>query len=218
MNKKTWIAISLCLWQLSVYGQNKRWTLGASTSLDLNSHMFSDNFGALVYSGKLGYSLGFVAKYKVSDKVWARMRLLYSSKNRAESFDLNVYRMVNPFDPLIISSNEITYTNNVIELPIEAGYKIGGNGKMKLYGVIGLTNTMRINNSYSSSNTFPLSPNTRSKYYPYILGTKAGIGFLFSLGKVGMYIEPQTRFYITTVDDQSPNPVQFSLDVQVLKL
>ncbi|MFM7858944.1 MAG: outer membrane beta-barrel protein, partial [Flammeovirgaceae bacterium] len=118
-----------------------------------------------------------------------------------------------------INTNDLTnqYTNNFVEIPFEMGYLLNDKSRMKIYGTFGLANSFFVSNSYKSSSTlFQANPN--DKYNSYSLGAKVGFGVQFNLGKVGIFIEPQTRVYLTKVQTGMTNPVQFSLDVQVLKL
>jgi hypothetical protein len=217
--KQLILTVLLILIETSLFAQNKKFLFGIGSSLDFNSYGLVKDLGPVSYAGKFGYSAGFTFRYIVNDKCWISSKLFYSTKKHEEIIDFTSYRSTDPFDQLLNKPTEVItkYSNSFIEIPIDFGYKLNSK-KIELYSVFGLVNSIRT--TYSGEGELLLFSNgDEGKYANYLVSAKLGLGLLFKMKGLGLYIEPQTRIYLNKVnpnDDQ--NPIQFGLELQLLKL
>jgi hypothetical protein len=197
--------------------QEKKFNFGVSASLDWNSYAFSEEPGqlnAISYRGRLGYSTGFVVKFKLSDQFSLRSGLSYSRKAFAEVTD---YSKLNPQDPLLKDKkSKSIFVNHFIEVPLYVHYYVTQANTS--YALLGVISSSRF--SYEYKGTPPNSVYDGIKYNRHLLAAAFGWGFQFNLNMHSLAIEPQFRYYVTEVHDKwlTKNPVYFGVEVSLLKL
>ena len=227
---KRYQELILCLTFLVVtftcLGQNKKTNFGASASLDLHSYIFVNNYGVFKdfvrYKGIPGYSLGFIARTKISRKILFKYGFLYSSKKFVEVSDFNKFRAIHPDDPFLISSTpkdqKIRYASNFLDIPLDLQLHPINEKKVTVYPLMGLNHSFRVRYSTREENVLQ-KPNDIT-YNKYLLSAKVGLGVQVKKEKYALLIEPQVRFYLTEVHEQwlTENPVFAGLEVAILKL
>lgn len=198
---------------LTSFGQeqnDKKFVFGLGSSLDLSSYGLVDDRGPFTYRGDLGFSGGLIGRYSLNSKLWVGSKIYYSVKSYQEVLDYKKFAALNPNDPIYVGANEAysKYGNSFLEIPAEAGYLVK-DGNTRFYSTFALVNSFQLSNS-----------DRYGSYNSYLLSAKLGFGFLFPLNKLGIYIEPQTRFFLNNVQgqDRKMNPIQFSIELQLLKL
>ncbi|MBN8650362.1 MAG: hypothetical protein J0L67_02990 [Cytophagales bacterium] len=94
--------------------------------------------------------------------------------------------------------------------------KLNNSNKIDIVSTLGVLNSFQIGHKYKNS----LASDDSKVYENYLLGLKTGLGFLFKLDNIGIYIEPQAGFYLNQVHTRFPekNPIHFGLEIQVLKI
>jgi len=215
-NSLTYILISML--PITVTAQNVYF--GISGSIDYNSYRNIDKVGPSSYKGKINYCGGVVIQYNLNEKVSLKTKLIYATKNFQETIDLTMLIPIDPNDPVLTQEDEATidYFNKFIEIPIELNYKLNKSKTFDLISSLGLVNSFQIDHDYKASES--ISVNNPKSYNDYLLGLKTGLGFLFRTNDVGIYFEPRIGVYLNTVHSSFPekNPIQFGLEIQVLKI
>lgn len=104
---------------------------------------------------------------------------------------------IDPNDPVLEQEDKIesSYTTRFIELPFDVMLKLNKNDKFDFVSTLGVVNLFQIGSKYNNS----LATSESKVYENYLLGLKSGLGFLFRLDKIGIYIEPQVGFYVNQV-------------------
>jgi hypothetical protein len=195
----------------SVHAQTTYFGLGGA--IDYNSYTGIDDFGIVDYKGSAGYRAGFVIQYNLNSKVSFKGKLNYATKSFKEVIDFSKI----PNDPLIGESKvESQYINRFIELPLDVTFKLNKNERLDIVSTFGVINSFQIGREYKNS----IASNDSKVYHDYLFGLKTGLGFLFKLDGIGIYLEPQVGFYLNQVHTRFPdrNPLHFGLEVQVLKI
>jgi hypothetical protein len=185
-------------------------------AIDYNSYIGIDNFGIVDYKGDLGYRAGFAFQYKLNSKISFKSNLNYAGKRYREVIDFTLLP-IDPNDPVYDQDKiENKYSTRFIELPLDVMFKLNKSEKFDLVATIGATNAFQISRKYNSS----LANEGAKVYRDYLLGLKAGLGFLFKLDGIGIYIEPQAGFYLNRVHTQflERNPIHFGLEFQLLRM
>jgi hypothetical protein len=210
----TWLLLSLTT--PTLYAQTIYFGMGGA--IDYNSYIGIDNFGIVDYKGNTGYRAGFVLQFKLNPKLSFRSNLNYSIKRFREVADLTLLPTDPNTDPVLgqEAKLESSYTTRFIELPLDVMFKLNKSEKFDLVATIGATNAFQIGRKYKSS----LASEEAKVYRAYLLGLKAGLGFLFKLDGVGIYIEPQAGLYLNQVHTRYPerNPIHFGLEFQLLRM
>lgn len=199
----------------TLYAQSFYFGMGGA--IDYNSYTGIDNLGIVDYKGSLGYRAGFALHYKLNSKLSLKSNLNYSVKRYKEIADLTLIP-IDPNDPVFGLEDKIesSYTTRFLELPFDVMLKLNKNNKFDIVSTLGVVNAFQIGSKYNNS-----LANSESKVYEnYLLGLKTGLGFMFRLANIGIYIEPQVGLYLNQVHTRYPerNPIHFGLEFQVLKI
>ncbi len=218
--RHTFLTFILIAFFTTLKAQNNNLIIGISSSLDFNSYAFVEDFGPIVYEGKLNYSAGIVLKYSLNGRFSISTKALFSTKNFQEIIDFGHYSPIDPNDPLLIRDAElaINYLNKFLDIPFELNYRLNRERKLGIYLSLGLVNSIQIDSDKKANFDTPISESKR--YNDYLLSAKLGLGLFINLSKLGIFIEPQTRFYLNEVHNEFPNenPIHFGIEIQVLKI
>jgi len=189
---------------------------GIGGAVDYNSYTRIDNFGIVDYKGAMGYRGGFAFRYKLNSKVSFKSNLNYASKRYREVIDFTLVP-IDPNDPAYDQDKiESIYITRFIEVPLDVMLKLNKKDKFDIVSTFGVVNSFQIGSKYINS----LVTSESKVYGNYLLGLKTGLGFLFRLDNVGIYIESQVGLYLNQVHTRFPerNPIHFGLEFQVLKI
>jgi hypothetical protein len=218
MPTKIFVVI-FCLGSIVLNAQDNRLAFGVSASLDRNSYFAVKDVGPVDFKGRNNYSVGIIFRYSVTERITLSTKALYSTKNfKTELHDY--YAPIQGGDPVIIDDPELDYSNSFIDLPIEFNYKLNKGNKVEIFGVAGFVNSFQVAHKNEHVDIAELDNQDAKTYQDYLLSTKFGTGFLFKSKKIGIYLEPQVRFYITKVHQGWPEerPIHFGLELQILKI
>lgn len=203
----------------SLLAQNKKISIGLSASVDFNTYIGVGNRWAAEYAPRLNYSAGPVIKYYINERLSVNSGVLFSTKNIKERIDLDAFAALDPFDQVLRrpTDSDNLLLHSYLDIPVSLNYRIRDRDKIEMIVSLGLVNSFQISNKKKSDEDLSIQI---AEYNKYLLSSKIGWGLLMKRESFNLYIEPQARFYLSSVHARFPNknPIHFGIEFQLIKI
>lgn len=211
------IAIALLLCAPSQAQQGEALRFGLAASGEINTYLFSFNRiqAPFKYGTTANFSIGGIVRYKISRKSELGVDIFFNTKNHTMVIDWRQYKFSDPNDPLSTAqaTQRVSSYYGFVDVITDYRYDLDSNGIFYLDA--GVVNSFMVADRIGQSAT---SAQSGKLYKDYLLSTKLGIGFKFSVGKHLLYVEPQTRIDLTDVHTTGThgNPTHWGVEAGFL--